>query len=259
MGGQFASVEMDHLADQIRATGVEAQVYSYIDWQRPAAAAIARYREEALKSPIIAIGHSAGRRFGDPLRRGAPPRGRTGQPGRHLRSDAARKPVPSNVARFINIYQSLNMVGGGDPLPAPTFMALCEHRSQEVLDRAARLSAAHHRDRAGVVAKVVEVTAPALQPPIPRRCRSSTSCRATSRSSCGDCGLPVIADEGDTRRRSPRNMPCPCGRSQRSTSSTPQSCSPPASGWSFPAIWHRAMPPPVVVKPLAAKKTAKAK
>ena len=60
MGGGLATPEMDKLAGKIKARGLEAEVFSYLNWIHPANEAIARYKREAVKTPIIAVGHSAG-------------------------------------------------------------------------------------------------------------------------------------------------------------------------------------------------------
>ena len=121
IGGKFATPEMDNLADKIRARGLEAEVFNYVDWIRPANAAIARYKSEAWKSPIIAVGHSAG---GDSTIRFATWLKRAGVPVNLIVTlDPTRiaAQVPGNVERFINIYGSVNTLGGGDPKPAADF------------------------------------------------------------------------------------------------------------------------------------------
>lgn len=121
IGGKFATPEMDNLATKIRARGLEAEVFNYVDWLRPANAAIARYKSEVWKSPIIAIGHSAG---GDSTIRFALWLKRAGVPVNLIVTlDPTRIAgrVPGNVERFINIYGSVNTLGGGDPKPAADF------------------------------------------------------------------------------------------------------------------------------------------
>lgn len=121
MGGKVATPEMDNLAEKVRARGLAAEVYNYIDWVRPATEAIARYKAETWKSPIIAVGHSAG---GDSAIRFATWLNRAGVPVDLIVTlDPTRIAgrVPRNVERFINIYSSMNTLGGGDPLPAADF------------------------------------------------------------------------------------------------------------------------------------------
>jgi len=121
IGGKFATPEMDNLADKIRARGLEAEVFNYVDWIRPANAAIARYKSEVWKSAIILVGHSAG---GDSTIRFALWLKRAGVPVNLIVTlDPTRIAgrVPANVERFVNIYSSLNTLGGGDPQPAGDF------------------------------------------------------------------------------------------------------------------------------------------
>ena len=121
MGGKFATPEMDNLAGKIRARGLKAEVFNYVDWIRPADAAIARYRAEAWKSAIILVGHSAG---GDSAIRFARWLKRAGVPVDLIVTlDPTRIAgrVPNNVQRFINVYSSANTLGGGDPQPALDF------------------------------------------------------------------------------------------------------------------------------------------
>jgi hypothetical protein len=260
IGGKFASVEMDHLADQIRATGVEAQVYSYIDWQRPAATAIARYRQEERKSPIIAIGHSAGGdsaiRFAEVLRHADVPVSLvvTFDPTRL----ATR--VPSNVARFINIYQSLNMVGGGDPLPGADF-----HGHYASIDLKKYWTVPHvYLPRitgieAGVVAKVVEVTAPAAAAADPATLPIEYVVPRDQPIELWDCGLPVIADEGDTAASVAEKYAVPVWAVAALNKLDPAKPLAPGQRLIIPRYLAQAMPPPVALKPVALKKTAKAK
>lgn len=121
IGGKYATPEMDNIAAKIRARGLAAEVFNYVDWLRPANAAIARYKSEAWKSAIMVVGHSAG---GDSAIRFALWLKRAGVPVNLIVTlDPTRiaSQVPGNVQRFINVYASLNTLGGGDPKPAPDF------------------------------------------------------------------------------------------------------------------------------------------
>lgn len=121
IGGKFVTPEMDNLGAKIKARGLEAEVYNYVDWIRPANAAIARYKNEKWKSAIILVGYSAG---GDSCIRFATWLKRAGVPVNLIVTiDPTRIAgrVPSNVERFVNIYDSTNTLGGGDPKPAMDF------------------------------------------------------------------------------------------------------------------------------------------
>jgi LysM domain len=105
---------MDVLTDRINHTGITADVNSYLMWRGVADQAISNYRRDP--EPITIIGHSLG---GDAAVKFAE------------RLDAAGIPVsllvtydpthfadnvPPNVERYINLYQSHNVLigGGGD-------------------------------------------------------------------------------------------------------------------------------------------------
>jgi len=121
MGGKVFSKEMDNLAQKIEARGYEVQVFNYTGWMRPAKDAAKRYRSDATKPTIIAIGHSAG---GDSAIRFALTLKRAGVPvDLIITLDPTRiaNRVPANVGRFVNIYSSEHTFGGGDPTPAPDF------------------------------------------------------------------------------------------------------------------------------------------
>lgn len=121
MGGKVFSKEMDNLAERIGSRGYEVQVFNYTGWMRPAKDAARRYRSEATKPRIIAIGHSAGGdsaiRFALSLKKAKIPVDLI------ITLDPTRiaNRVPANVGRFVNIYSSEHTFGGGDPAPAPDF------------------------------------------------------------------------------------------------------------------------------------------
>lgn len=121
MGGKLATPEMDNIAGKIKARGLDAEVFNYTNWIRPAKSAVANYKAEAEKSPIIVVGHSAG---GDSAIRFAQWLKLSGVPVDLIVTlDPTRiaRRVPGNVERFVNVYSSLNTLGGGDPKPARDF------------------------------------------------------------------------------------------------------------------------------------------
>jgi len=120
MGGRFASDEMDHLSEKLRASGVvESETYNHMNWYGPANEAIARYKKNP--QPIMAMGHSAGAdaaiSFAWKLKRAGVPVSLI------VGFDPTRKSadVPNNVDRFINMYQSNNFFGGGYVRASPDF------------------------------------------------------------------------------------------------------------------------------------------
>jgi hypothetical protein len=117
--GLIFSRGMDKLAARIQRTGVTAEVYEFTICGLIASAAIEEYKQNPF--PIILMGHSMGGRcalqFAEKL-------GDEGIPvdlvvtidPAHLSPD-----VPTNVARFINIFLSKDVLGGGDIKPAKGF------------------------------------------------------------------------------------------------------------------------------------------
>src|SRR4051794_18147105 len=60
MGGRIASFEMDNLTEKLKRSGINSETYNHVNWRSPADEAIARYKSELRKSPIVVAGHSAG-------------------------------------------------------------------------------------------------------------------------------------------------------------------------------------------------------
>jgi hypothetical protein len=105
---------MDELTDRINRTGVTADVNSYLMWRGVADQAISDYRRDP--EPITIIGHSLG---GDAAVKFAERLDAAGIPVSLLVTyDPTRfaDNLPPNVERYINLYQSSNILvdGGGD-------------------------------------------------------------------------------------------------------------------------------------------------
>jgi hypothetical protein len=200
MGGRIASFEMDKLAEKIQRSGVEAEAYNHINWSGPADEAIARYKRETRKSPIMAMGHSAG---GDAALAFAQKLKSAGVPvSLVVAFDPTRRgfEVPANVDRFINIYQSLNFFGGGNIRPAADFRG---HFASVDLVRYWEVLHVHMVKLDGlqdkVIAKVVQITT------LPTALDGATvPLRYTMPRGqpieLWDSGLPIRTEEGDTVR-----------------------------------------------------------
>jgi LysM repeat protein len=110
---------MDELAGRINRTGVVANIGSHLDWSSVANQAIADYRRDP--KPISVVGHSAGGdaaiEFADALAAAHVPIALlvTYDPNRTAGT------VPANVERYIDLYQSSNLLGGGDLAPGHGF------------------------------------------------------------------------------------------------------------------------------------------
>jgi pimeloyl-ACP methyl ester carboxylesterase len=117
--GLIFSRGMDRLTEKIQRAGVTASVYEFTVCDLVTAAAIAKYRQDP--APIILIGHSMGGRcaleFSEKLRdEGIPASLVVTIDPAHLSPD-----VPLNVERFINIFLSKTVLGGGDIKPTLGF------------------------------------------------------------------------------------------------------------------------------------------
>jgi hypothetical protein len=110
---------MDQLAERIDRSGITANIGSHLMWHSVANQAISDYRRDP--EPIAVIGHSIGGddavEFAETLDAAHVPVSLliTYDPTR-----AAHK-IPSNVERYINLYQSSNFLGGGDLVPGGGF------------------------------------------------------------------------------------------------------------------------------------------
>jgi LysM domain len=110
---------MDQLAARINKTGVLATTNSHMSWRSVADQAIADYRRDP--KPISVVGHSAGGdsavQFAEALAAAHVPVALmiTYDPNRTAGT------IPANVERYIDLYQSTNVLGGGDLQPGRGF------------------------------------------------------------------------------------------------------------------------------------------
>jgi hypothetical protein len=110
---------MDQLAARIDREGVAANINSYFTWRDIANQAISDYRRDP--KPISVIGHSIG---GDAAMQFAEALGAAHVPVALLITydpNRSAHNVPANVERYIDLYQSSNILGGGDLEPGPGF------------------------------------------------------------------------------------------------------------------------------------------
>ncbi len=110
---------MDQLAQRIDRSGVAADIEAYSAWRSVAGQAIGDYRRDP--KPITLIGHSIGGdsavEFAETLEAAHVPVSLliTYDPTR------AAHAIPANVERYVNLYQSSNILGGGDLEPGRGF------------------------------------------------------------------------------------------------------------------------------------------
>jgi LysM domain len=119
IAGLIYSRGMDKIADRIQRIGIPASVDTYLMWRPVVDQAIRDYRRDP--QPIILIGHSMG---GDSALAFAETLNAADIPVNLLVTyDPSRiaDDVPPNVERYINIFQSSNMLGGGNVVQGSRF------------------------------------------------------------------------------------------------------------------------------------------
>jgi fermentation-respiration switch protein FrsA (DUF1100 family) len=119
IAGLIYSRGMDKLAERIRSAGIPASVDTYLVWRSYIDQAIRDYRRDP--QPIILIGHSMG---GDAALAFAETLNAADIPVSLLVTyDPSRiaDDVPPNVERYINIFQSSNIMGGGNVVQGTRF------------------------------------------------------------------------------------------------------------------------------------------
>jgi fermentation-respiration switch protein FrsA (DUF1100 family) len=119
VAGLIYSRGMDSLADRIRHAGIATSVQTYLLWRAAVDQAIQDYRRDP--APIVLIGHSMG---GDSALAFAERLNSENIPVSLLVTyDPTRiaDDVPPNVERYINIFQSSNIMGGGNVVQASRF------------------------------------------------------------------------------------------------------------------------------------------
>jgi hypothetical protein len=196
VGGLIYSTGMDRLAEEIKRTGVKADVNTYLMWRVVVADAIQAYRKD--HAPITIIGHSAG---GDSAVAFAYQLNNAGIPVNLLVTyDPTRiaADVPPNVERFINIYQSRNIMGGGDVTAGHGFhghyasINLKDHG--EIIHINIEKSERIHAQLVRKIAELAATPADTQGEKIPIRYVPP----ARAAIDLWDSGMPVLAAAGDT-------------------------------------------------------------
>jgi hypothetical protein len=194
--GPFFSRGMDRLTDLLEKAGVTANVYEFTICRLIADKAIREYRQEP--APITLIGHSMGGlcavTFAEILQdENIPVSLIVSIDPAHATDD-----VPLNVERFINIFLSTSVLGGGDVKPVKGFKGhyasfdLSQHDEVSHIN-IEKIDAVHQQ----VLAKILQLaTTPA------KLDSESAPLRYVVPPDAGielwDSGMPVFARPGDT-------------------------------------------------------------
>lgn len=158
--GHIWSGGMTELADELNRRGTTASAHRHSEWPEIAEEAIKLYKSDPERWPIVLIGHSNGADMAINIAyrlksKGVPVALIVGYDPTRFSNN-----VPSNVARFINLYQATNILGGGQIHPNGDFRGqlinvdLRNHFEigHMNIDKSSRL-------RQEVIAKVLQVVA----------------------------------------------------------------------------------------------------
>lgn len=195
--GHIWSGGMTELAHELNRRGTTASAHRHSEWYECAKEAIKLYKSDPDRYPIVLIGHSNG---GDMIINMAYMLKDAGVPvALAIGFDPTRfnRDVPSNVARFINLYQSLNVLGGGSVSGTRDFKGqilnvdLRNHFEigHMNIDRIPQL----HKE---VIAKVLQVVA------FPQQTKPLVSFNyvvpGNAKIELWDGGMPITAEPGQT-------------------------------------------------------------
>jgi hypothetical protein len=196
IAGLIYSRGMDRLGERIEQIGITSTVNTYLLWRPVADQAINDYRRDP--QPVILIGHSMG---GDSAVAFAELLNSLGIPvSLMVTYDPSRlsDDVPSNVERYINIYQSLNVMGGGDIVQSRRFHGhyasynLKDHH--EIIHINIEKAEQIHEQIAAKIAELVATPAAAEGEAVPVRFVVPSGAPIE----LWDSGTPVVAHNGDT-------------------------------------------------------------
>jgi hypothetical protein len=196
VAGLIYSRGMDSLAERIRLAGIPASVQTYLTWRGAADQAIQDYRRDP--APITLIGHSMG---GDAALSFAGALNAENIPVSLLVTyDPTRiaDNVPPNVERYINIYQSSNIMGGGNVVQGSHFHGHyvsfnLKYHSEIIhinIEKAERIQ----EQLVGKIAQLAATSASAQGDAVPLRLEVPGDAAVE----LWDSGLPVQAHASDT-------------------------------------------------------------
>ena len=169
--GPLFSTGMDRLAERLTEAGLKADVYEFTICRLVAQHAISTYREEP--APIVLIGHSMGGLcsiiFAEMFAEEKIPVSLVVT----IDSAQATGNVPLNVERFINIYLSDSVLGGGDVVAEPGYRGHYASFDLKQVKRVTHINIEKsediHRQIVDMVKQLPRVPAQAQGDPVPLR------------------------------------------------------------------------------------------
>jgi pimeloyl-ACP methyl ester carboxylesterase len=197
--GPLFSRGMDRLTERLEHAGIRADVYEFTICRLIAEQAIRDYRDDA--APIALIGHSMGGlcalKFAEMLQAESIPVNLvvTVDPAH------ASPSVPLNVERFINIFLSDNVLGGGDVRPMQGYQGhyasfdLAKH--DEVTHINIDKMDSIHQQLVAMIVQLAATPAKAEGEAVPLRYVVPPNTAVE----LWDSGMPVVARPGDTLQK----------------------------------------------------------
>lgn len=195
--GPFFSRGMDRLTERLEHAGIRADVYEFTICRLIAEQAIRDYRDDP--APIALIGHSMGGlctlKFAEMLQAESIPVNLvvTVDPAH------ASPSVPLNVERYINIFLSDNVLGGGDVLPMQGYQGHYASFDLSKHDEVTHINIDKmddvHAQLVSMVTQLARVPAKADSDPIPLRYVVPPKAAVE----LWDSGAPLIVRPGKTQ------------------------------------------------------------
>jgi len=197
--GHIWSRGMTELADELNRRGTTASAHRHSEWEDLADEAIRLYKSDPERWPIVLIGHSNGADMSINIARrlkthNIPVALIVGYDPTRFAGN-----VPSNVQRFINLYQATNILGGGQIHPSRDF------RGQLInVDLRNHFEIGHmnidksRRLQQEVIAKVLQVVAFPEQPAASQMVSIKYVVPGNAQIELWDGGLPITLQPGQT-------------------------------------------------------------
>lgn len=197
--GPIFSRGMDRLTDRLQAAGIKADVYEFTICRLIAEQAIRDYRDNS--APIVLIGHSMGGlcsvTFAGILQAENIPVSLV------VTIDPAQATgkVPHNVERFINLFLSDNVLGGGDVVAEPGYKGRYASFDLKLHDEVTHINIDKmdtlHRQLVSAITQLAAMPAPANGETLPLRYVVPPEASIE----LWDSGVPQLAKAGDTLQK----------------------------------------------------------